>query len=82
MIKNFRSPDSDQLGQYNIARNSFGIVLFDVSRKSTFENLEDIFNEFYWAYRNNETRLLYLVGNKCDKERREVSFEEAKELAD
>ena len=44
--------------------------------------MEDIFHEFYVKYPNEETRLLYLVGNKSDKKRREVSFKEAKELAD
>jgi small GTP-binding protein len=67
----------------NYYRGSFGaLVVFDVCNKTFFENLD------FWidCYRENrdesKEELIYLVGNKIDKEKeeREVSKEEIKDF--
>ena len=46
--------------------NAFGIFVFDVTSKASFTYLEDYIEEFNNKNRN-PNRLLYVVGNKCDK---------------
>ena len=55
------------------------IVVFDVSDEKSFKNLN------YWIEQiqnENDKMPIVLFGNKCDLEKREVSFEQAKEYAD
>ncbi len=65
----------------SISCRAFVILVFDVTSKASFTHLEDYFYEFKhddW----NPNKLLYVVGNKCDKEEaREVTYEEGKKFA-
>ena len=55
-----------------------GIVVFDISRRSTFQNVEFWVNEFR---KNNQNKHILLVGNKIDLiNRGEVSIEDINEL--
>lgn len=67
----------------NYYKNTDGVVLvFDVTRKSTFTKIE------YWVHEINENAgndngTFILFGNKCDLDsEREVTYEEGKALAD
>jgi GTPase SAR1 family protein len=54
--------------------------VFDVSDKKTFENLEDFIENF--NNKNvNPNKLLFLVGNKADKEARQVTYDEGEDFA-
>ena len=56
-----------------------GIVVFDISRQTTFQNVEFWVNEFR---KNNQNKHILLVGNKIDLiTRGEVSVEDINELA-
>ncbi len=50
----------------NLASNAFVIIVFDVTSKASFTYLEDYIEQFNHKNRN-PNRLLYVVGNKCDK---------------
>ena len=57
------------------------IVVFDLSKRSTFKNLNMWFNEI----RNNENNYpvsILLLGNKLDRQYREISTEEARSFAE
>ena len=55
---------------------AFVILVFDVTNKDSLKILDYYIAEFY--HKNmNPNKLLYIVGNKCDKEERQVSYEEA-----
>ena len=56
---------------------AFSILVFDVSKRSSFDLLIDYIEAFNGYLSNNENRIMIILGNKCDKESREVSFEEA-----
>ncbi|EGC32269.1 Rab GTPase [Dictyostelium purpureum] len=62
-------------------RGAHGIILtYDVTKRDTFENLNYWLNEVEnFANRSNLVKLL--VGNKIDKENREISREEGAEFA-
>ena len=47
-------------------KQAFVFLLFDVSNKSTFENIKD-FVENFNTNNHNDYRLLYILGNKTDK---------------
>ncbi len=64
-----------------IEKKAFVFLLFDVSARSSFEHLEDHIENFN-SENDHETRFLYIIGNKTDKETREVSKEEAEEFAE
>ncbi len=69
------------IGPPNFSCKAFVILVFDVSSKASFTILEDYIEEFNDRNRN-PNKLLYVVGNKCDKEEaREVTYEEGKEFA-
>ena len=59
---------------------AFVFLLFDVSDRSSFENLEDYIGH-YPMKNHSDIRMLYIIGNKTDKEIREVSKNEAEEFA-
>ena len=60
---------------------AFVFLVFDVSNKASFENLE-IFTENFYNNNKNENRLLYIIGNKSDKDSRQVMEDEGKNFAD
>ena len=87
--KSFRIQIWDTAGQENYRsitrayyKNSVcALVVYDISNKESFNNIstwiEDCKNQ------SPKTIYMILVGNKCDlEERREVTYEEGKELAD
>ncbi len=62
-----------------LAKAEAGILVFDVTRRETFENIDNWYNEFIQA---SENISLILVGNKIDLEdKRLVSTEEGEEVA-
>jgi len=62
-------------------RGTQGIVLvYDVTRRESFSNLEQWLNEIE-MYSSNAEVVKLLVGNKVDKENREVTYEEGKAFA-
>jgi len=62
-----------------LAKAEAGILVFDVTRRETFENIDNWYNEFIKA---SENISLILVGNKIDLEdKRLVSTEEGEEVA-
>ncbi|MFX1410948.1 MAG: GTP-binding protein [Promethearchaeota archaeon] len=64
--------------QSYLSKAEAGILVFDVTRRETFENIEGWFNEFIKA---SEKISLILVGNKIDLEdERVVSTEEGEKL--
>ena len=62
--------------------SAFVFVVFDVSDKKSFEDIEDLILHVIDSCRKNENLILYLIGNKNDKEAREVKEDEARDLAD
>jgi small GTP-binding protein len=65
--------------QSYLAKAEAGILVFDVTRRETFENIENWYNEFI---KSSENISFILVGNKIDLEnKRLVSNEEGEELA-
>jgi small GTP-binding protein len=65
--------------QSYLAKAEAGILVFDVTRRDTFENIENWYYEFIKA---SDKISLILVGNKIDlKDDRLVSYEEGEELA-
>lgn len=57
------------------------IVVYDVTRRETFNNVRNWMNEISKYASESVNKLL--IGNKCDNDsNRQVSFEEGKELAD
>ena len=64
---------------FNLYRNSnLGILVYSVISKESFNNLEEWIKKLK---RKAPLNKIILLGNKCDeKDKREVSFEEGKEL--
>ena len=60
----------------------FVILVFDVSNKKSFANLEDDFIQSFINNCKNDNRILYIVGNKTDKGARQVTEEEGRTLAE
>ncbi len=57
-----------------ISSRVFVFLIFDVSDKKTFVALEDFIDNF--DNKNaNPKKLLYIIGNKCDKEERQVTYD-------
>ena len=63
----------------NLYRNAnLGFLVYSVSSRESFNNLEDWIDKLR---RKAPSTKIILIGNKCDeKEKREVSYEEGKEL--
>ena len=86
--KVFRIQIWDTAGQENFRsitrayyKNSVcALVVYDISSRDTFNNvstwIEDCKNQ------SPKTIFMVLVGNKCDLDKRQVTFEEGKELAE
>ena len=77
----------DTNGRFNLygtkclLTKAFVILVFDVTDKRSFIELEDYIEDFN-RYNMNPNKLLYIVGNKCDNENnRKISYEEAQEFA-
>ena len=64
-------------------RGSNGLLLlFDITNKDTFNHVNDWISQIHSHVNKNEVKII-LVGNKIDlQSKREVTFEEAKALAD
>ena len=63
-------------------RGAHGIILvYDVSRRETFDNLKEIWLREVEMYSGGGTVVKMLVANKVDMETRAVSKEEGQELA-
>ena len=60
---------------------SIGILVYDISRKTSFESIKDYWYEQLKTF-GEEKMIFYIVGNKTDLfEQEEVSEDEAKKLA-
>ena len=57
------------------------VLVFDVSRKSSFKKLDYWFNEMKEKGTHDHIPVTILVGNKIDKQNREVTNEEAEKYA-
>lgn len=69
------------IGQYY--RNIDGVILvYDVTRRESFEHLEDWLGEVRRNCRDLETLRLALIGNKSDMADRQVTIAEAQEYAE
>jgi small GTP-binding protein len=67
--------------KFSLKYRAFVFLVFDVSDKESFNNLEDFIEKF--NNKNiNPNKLLFIVGNKTDKEARQVTNDEGEELAD
>ncbi len=53
---------------------AFVFLVFDVSNKASFDNMETFIENFNHNNKN-ENRLLYIIGNKSDKDNRKVMDE-------
>ena len=61
-------------------KGAHGIILtFDVTDESSFKNIRNWVKQIEQNAQNNVCKVL--VGNKCDREDRKVSFEEGSKLA-
>lgn len=58
---------------------SGALLVYDISRRDTFEHLTRWLEEA--RQHANANMAIMLIGNKCDLERREVSFEEGAQFA-
>ena len=65
-----------------LSNSTFVFLIFDVSDKNSFANIEDFIEEVNNRCSKNENRILYIIGNKNDKGAREVKEDEARDLAD
>jgi GTPase SAR1 family protein len=61
-------------------KQAFVFLVFDVSDRSSFENLSEFIENFN-NNNHNDNRLLYIIGNKTDKGTRQVSKDDAEEFA-
>ena len=59
---------------------AFVFLVFDVSNKASFDNMETFIENFNHNNKN-ENRLLYIIGNKSDKDSRKV-MDEGQNFAD
>lgn len=57
------------------------LIVYDISKKKTFDNVNNWITQFRSYCTKNEKVLMVLVGNKCDLPKREVEIDEAKNLA-
>ena len=60
----------------------FAFLVFDVSDRNSFAILEDFIENFNYNSKNNDNRILYIIGNKTDKANRVVKEDEARSFAD
>ena len=76
------TPGSDMmLTTSTLTTRVFVFLMFDVSDKKSFAELEDFIENFN-NKNKNPNKLLYIVGNKCDKGARQVTYDEGKEYAE
>ncbi len=62
-------------------RGSDGMLMvYDVSNKTTFENVSRWIDEA--KKRADRNMVIVLIGNKCDSDKRQVSYEDGKKYAD
>jgi GTPase SAR1 family protein len=75
------TPGSDfMLTKSTLTSKVFVFLVFDVSDKESFNNIEDFIENF--NYKNvNPNKLLFIVGNKSDKEARQITYDEGEEFA-
>ena len=59
----------------------FALIVFDVSDRTTFENIEDNYISTYINNCKHDNKIIIIVGNKSDKGVRQVSQEEGREIA-
>ena len=68
------------LTQNSLAKLAFVFLIYDVSNKASFDSLES-FVENFNGINTEDTRLLYIIGNKSDIKTRAVDENEAREWA-
>ena len=68
----------------NYLRNCYGaLIVFDIGRRDTFEDIEKWKNQFLQFKDNEINQVIYLIGNKVDNENeRKVQKEEAEQFAE
>ena len=74
--------DSIHLTSVGMTATVFALIVFDVSDKKSFDNLESEFISTYNTACTNENRIIFIVGNKSDKGARQVTEDQGRELAD
>jgi GTPase SAR1 family protein len=73
-------PQDPTITTQMLTKQCFVFLVFDVTDKTTFANLDDFIDNF--NHKNmNPNKLLYILGNKCDASSRQVTKEEAEEFA-
>ena len=57
------------------------ILIYDITDRNSFENLDDCFNDIIYCY--SKYIPIFLIGNKIDiEDRREITFAEGKEFSE
>ncbi len=64
-----------------LGQQAFSLLVYDVTDRSSFEKLEDLVENFNHNCKH-ENRILYIVGNKCESNSRQVTIEEGKKFAE
>ena len=66
----------------NYYKGAGGIILiYDITDRDSFENLDDCFNDIIYCY--SKYIPIFLIGNKIDiEDRREITFAEGKEFSE
>ena len=60
----------------------FVLIVFDVTDKKSFENIDPDFITTYNNACTHQNRIIYIVGNKTDKGSRQVTEDQGRELAE
>jgi small GTP-binding protein len=75
------TPRDNMVYHFSLNYRAFVFLVFDVSDKESFNNLDDFIENF--NNKNvNPNKLLFIIGNKTDKEARQVTYDEGEEFAD
>ena len=74
--------DGIHLTSVSMTATVFALIVFDVSDRQSFDNLDSEFISKYNTACTNENRIIYIVGNKTDKGARQVTEEQGRELAE
>ena len=65
----------------NYYKRSFGaLIVFDLSDKEYFESLDSWINNYKENRDDRKDELIYLIGNKCDLDKREIQKEDIVDL--